>query len=86
MSRCNVKKGECPIHVPRCHVAVSDAPVLGMATAGGEVRLYTLTDGPVRDTILFQISIISIISIIIMERAAVYLWIWMKAFAVFTPI
>ncbi|XP_059909938.1 diphthine methyltransferase [Gadus macrocephalus] len=29
-----------------CHVAVSDAPVLGMATASGEVRLYTLTDGP----------------------------------------
>ncbi|KAG7281474.1 hypothetical protein CRUP_012417 [Coryphaenoides rupestris] len=29
-----------------CHVVVSGAPVLGMATASGEVQLYTLTDGP----------------------------------------
>ncbi|KAJ3604045.1 hypothetical protein NHX12_028786 [Muraenolepis orangiensis] len=29
-----------------CHVALSGDPVLGMATASGEVQLYTLTDGP----------------------------------------
>ncbi|KAK0142832.1 Diphthine methyltransferase [Merluccius polli] len=29
-----------------CHVAVSGDPVLGMATASGEVQLYTLSDGP----------------------------------------
>ena len=66
MSRYKVNIGLCPIYVPRCHVAVSDAPVLGMATASGEVQLYTLTDGPVRDN--FQ-SHVCIISIIIMENS-----------------
>lgn len=37
------------MHGHRCHVPVSDRAVLGMATATGELQLYTLSRSQVRN-------------------------------------